>query len=291
VTILLVMAVSFALGVHAVGIAPRRLTRTMIRCGSPSLRRTHRLLFIADAHLHLGSEGDFARMIVAADWARSMRVDVVLLGGDMIEFDLEAKSIAARLSAIFHGLPVLSVLGNHERLAGMRTLGRGFRRYPNHEARILDALREAGIRSIDDSVATVGELRVVGLAWRGGVGPTGRGRQLIREGSGATVVLTHSPDQIAAIQPNSVTLALCGHTHGGQVRLPLLGTPVTFLRNRLARSYGVMSLNGIRTFVTSGVGQTIPLRIRTSPEVVMVELVPGISGIEFSSQPCRRLRN
>jgi predicted MPP superfamily phosphohydrolase len=82
----------------------------------------------------------------------------------------------------------------------------------------------------------------------------------------------HSPEGLRAIGGRAFDLALCGHTHGGQVALPW-GTPVLMPGDALNRQYvsGVFSLDGApsRTLlVTNGVGcSTAPLRLFAVPEV------------------------
>jgi uncharacterized protein len=275
-----VVGLPILVAVYALLYAPGRLTRTVVHCRIPTLSREYCLLFVADAHLRVAAERGFRRLARAANWARSAGAEAVLLGGDIVEFDYEAHLIALRIREIFSGLPVMSVLGNHELIAGMRTPARAMRRHRNDPARILSAFRDVGIQSIDDASAEIDGLRLVGLTWRSRLGPTHLGLRCVREGHGPTVVLTHSPDQISGLEARHVDLALCGHTHGGQVRLPKIGTPIRFVRSRAAVAYGVMSFGGVPTFVTSGIGQTIPARLGTFPEAALIQLIPGESSVE-----------
>jgi predicted MPP superfamily phosphohydrolase len=68
---------------------------------------------------------------------------------------------------------------------------------------------------------------------------------------------------------------LAGHTHGGQVRLPLLGSPVVPSRFGQRYARGHVSEGGRHLFVSTGTGTSIlPVRFRVPPEVTIVELVP-----------------
>jgi predicted MPP superfamily phosphohydrolase len=74
--------------------------------------------------------------------------------------------------------------------------------------------------------------------------------------------------------PDRVALTLCGHMHGGQINLPLVGSP--FLRGSpkfRKYIYGVYQ-EGLRTLVLSGgLGTSfVPLRLGRPPEVVMIHL-------------------
>ena len=232
-------------------------------------------MLLSDLHLHARSAGSFRRLARAADWARDFGVAGVLLGGDIVELDDEADLVARRLRGLFGQLPVVAVLGNHETYEADWPLTFGIRAHVNDVGRIRDAFDRASIELIDDRATTVAGVRVAGLAWRRGIGPTDAGRRLVGEGDPWPLVLTHSPDQLVGLDPARVGLALCGHTHGGQVRLPLIGTPITHTRTRLARASGLIRVGGVETFITRGFGQTIPLRFAAPPEAVLLELLPA----------------
>jgi len=87
------------------------------------------------------------------------------------------------------------------------------------------------------------------------------------------ILLAHEPYIFDSV-PDRVALTLCGHMHGGQINLPLIGSP--FLRGgpRFRKYvYGVYQ-EGRRTLVLSGgLGTSfVPLRIGRPPEVVMLKL-------------------
>lgn len=84
------------------------------------------------------------------------------------------------------------------------------------------------------------------------------------------VMLMHEPDSWPQV-PASVALTLAGHTHGGQVRLPLIGTPMTHSDFGLVR--GLFSDGGRRLIVSSGLGTSgLPIRHGVPPEIVVVTL-------------------
>jgi len=87
------------------------------------------------------------------------------------------------------------------------------------------------------------------------------------------LVLAHSPDHVRGLPPARVLLALCGHTHGGQVRLPLIGAPWIPVQAPLPRYAGAMSLDGVPTYVSRGIGATIPVRLGAVPEATLIEIV------------------
>ena len=86
------------------------------------------------------------------------------------------------------------------------------------------------------------------------------------------IALTHNPDIFPTL-PQRVPLLLAGHTHGGQVRFPLIGTVVESSRygDRYVRGHVVE--NNHHLFVTTGIGTSImPVRFGVTPEIVMLTL-------------------
>ena len=68
-------------------------------------------------------------------------------------------------------------------------------------------------------------------------------------------------------------LMLCGHTHGGQIQLPLLGPLVNMSDAPLRWTYGHVVEGDCHLYVTSGLGTSVlPLRLGIPPEVVIVEV-------------------
>ncbi len=90
---------------------------------------------------------------------------------------------------------------------------------------------------------------------------------------GLTVLLTHSPDALLRLQ-HPPPLSFCGHTHGGQIRIPGYGAPVRHsqLVDR-RQTAGVFQRNGAQVIVSQGFGTAIvPLRLLCPPEIGLVHL-------------------
>ena len=86
------------------------------------------------------------------------------------------------------------------------------------------------------------------------------------------IVLAHSPDQIAWAQSADVDLMLAGHTHGGQIRLPLLG-PI-FVPSRWGVHYasGLFHAAPTTMHVSRGVSAEFPVRVGCPPELAHLVL-------------------
>ena len=92
------------------------------------------------------------------------------------------------------------------------------------------------------------------------------------------LLLSHSPDSALALSPASrIDLVVAGHTHGGQVALPLLGPPITFSGvPRVVSAGGLHTLDGHHVYVSRGIGregnQAPRVRFLCPPEVSIINL-------------------
>jgi uncharacterized protein len=190
---------------------------------------------------------------------------VVVLGDFMVRDNWSNKPIDPEVIAgILKDLRpegyVYAVLGNHDWW------------YDGDKVR--QALEANGIKVLENEIAPVidpdSRLWVAGLAdsW---TRPQDIAGTLARIPAGHTVIaLTHNPDVFVNI-PDSVALTLAGHTHGGQVNLPLLGrlvVPSTYGQRFAA---GHIVEEGKHLFVTTGIGTSVfPIRFRVPPEIVLL---------------------
>jgi predicted MPP superfamily phosphohydrolase len=89
------------------------------------------------------------------------------------------------------------------------------------------------------------------------------------------IALMHSPDSFAILRSDTA-LAVAGHTHGGQINIPLIGRRVTATEAGRKYAYGLVDVAGVPAFVTAGIGTSImPARFRSPPEIVLIELRAG----------------
>jgi len=88
-----------------------------------------------------------------------------------------------------------------------------------------------------------------------------------------SILLAHTPDMIKWAAPAGVDLQLSGHTHGGQVRLPIIGAPI--VRSALGRKYaaGLFHFGATTLYVNRGIGTVmLPLRVFCRPEITVFTL-------------------
>jgi hypothetical protein len=88
------------------------------------------------------------------------------------------------------------------------------------------------------------------------------------------ILLAHNPDTADFIFETHIDLILSGHTHGGQVNLPWIGTPILPVRNKRYTS-GLVKTDNSQVFISKGIGWAVlPLRFNCPPEIAVLELVP-----------------
>jgi predicted MPP superfamily phosphohydrolase len=89
----------------------------------------------------------------------------------------------------------------------------------------------------------------------------------------AKILLCHNPLGIRAAADHGVDFVLSGHTHGGQVKLPLVGT--VFGRSKLGKRFveGWNRLNGTQIYISRGIGKVlVPVRLGCPPEIACLRL-------------------
>jgi uncharacterized protein len=88
--------------------------------------------------------------------------------------------------------------------------------------------------------------------------------------SGWKLLLSHVPDFVDEAAKHGIDLQLSGHTHGGHLRLPVIG-PFTLPRYGVRYPYGLLQVGGTRLYVTGGLAG-IPLRFYCPPEATIITL-------------------
>jgi predicted MPP superfamily phosphohydrolase len=227
------------------------------------------LRVIAISDVHAGSPYvDVLKLRALVALTNAQQPDLVALLGDYVIQGVAGgtfiapETTASELGALRARLGVYAVLGNHDHwLDGPR---------------VKRAFMAAGIAVIDDEVRPVrtsqGELWLVGIhdIWTGWPDV----RSLLRgvPTGPPTLALTHNPDIFPSLPPG-IDLLLAGHTHGGQVRLPLLGSLIVPSSYGQRYALGHVVESGRHLFVTPGVGTSIvPIRFRVPPEISLLIL-------------------
>ena len=193
--------------------------------------------------------------------------DLILLAGDFVVGNeplsrpIAPEIIAKGLSGLRARLGIYAVLGNHDEW--------------EDAARIRGALEAEGIHVLDNEVTEIHDRGA--SIWIAGLADLMTREQKIAATIGKAgdlvIALTHEPDSFPDM-PSRVALTLAGHTHGGQVALPLLGALVVPSRYGQRYAAGHIVEGGKHLFVTTGIGTSIlPVRFGVTPEIAVLTLV------------------
>jgi predicted MPP superfamily phosphohydrolase len=88
-----------------------------------------------------------------------------------------------------------------------------------------------------------------------------------------SVLLAHEPMALDMPETRGVSLILSGHTHGGQVSLPFVGSPAAYVWKHLKYLRGMYESEGTQLYVSRGTGMIgVPVRIGARPEVAVLRL-------------------
>ena len=219
---------------------------------------------ISDIHLTGQMEPLFYRQ--AFDWLQQLMPDVIVLSGDIVDYDRCVEDIKIIFDGLHAPLGKYFVLGNHDRRL----------RDPLQVSESLIDLgwHDAGKRHTCFLHQGL-NVRVVGneLPWFQRVESDVHST----ESFGWTLGIAHSPDQFAWGVSIGCGLLLCGHTHGGQIRIPGIGPIVAPSWYGTRYASGVFERNGTIMHVSRGMSGIHPYRWGCPPEVSILQLADHAS--------------
>lgn len=220
------------------------------------------ILLLSDIHFHGTPSRAFYERVLSEIETRWPTPDLVCLAGDYVDTDQHHTWIGPLLGRLTATSGKFAVLGNHD--------------LNHHPDTIRAELAAAGYT-------------VVGNGW---VEATVRGERCVVVGHEGPwfappadlskappdlfrLCISHTPDQFYWGQTHRVGLMLCGHVHGGQIRVPLIGS--IFVPSVYGRRFdmGVFEKNGTVMVVGRGLSGKAPLRFRCHPQVLWLTLKPA----------------
>ncbi len=216
--------------------------------------------------LHLGPWISLPYLNRALALANSLSPDLIVLTGDYVRKDPRYITPVYHALAQLHApVGVYGVLGNHDQWED-ETLVRT--RQEMAQAGIVE-LTNTGV-ALDRNGQRLGLAGVADL-WTGQPDPE---QALASVPPGVPVILlSHNPDVVEQVRDPRVALMLSGHTHGGQVNLPLLGTPVVPSRHGSKYAAGLVRVGPTQLYINRGIGMAVlPFRLRCRPEITLLTL-------------------
>lgn len=241
----------------------------------------NKLKIVAISDIHGGSHFiDEAKIRTVVERANEQNADIIVLLGDYIAetrgigspLKMPMATVAENLKGLKAKYGVFAVLGNHDVL--------------NDEKGIGGELRRIGYTVLENEIAVIEKdgqkMRVLGLkdhmkieTWGGFIKEI-NDAIVNAEQIGDIIILEHSPDfldlvTLAAPNKSELKLQLSGHTHGGQVWFPVIGSP--FIPSSYGQKYAFGHIRelDVDMFVTTGVGTSLlPFRFAVPPEIMVL---------------------
>ncbi len=225
-----------------------------------------KIALVSDLHIdtsHLGSVEKQALALLA-----SAKPDLIVIAGDLVSSSRGVPGALEFVKRASRVAPVVVVWGNWDHQSNVDL----------HLFKcMLESLGNVKVLVNQHRVYTINNSRILVI----GVDDPYTGfANLTRALEGApkglyTILAAHSP-QIIGEAAGKVDLVLAGHTHAGQIVIPLLGPLYVPLPRRYRKYwYGLYEVNGTYLYVTSGLGSVPPIRLGTNPEVAIIEVKPS----------------
>jgi len=228
--------------------------------------------------IHLGFWVRPERLQRAVQVVNSLRPDIVVLTGDFVYRSARYAALCAgELSRLEARCGVYAVLGNHDLWEGAD--------------KVTESLRRVGIQVLRDRRVAIemngARLWLLGVddpgygftktwardelesVWEGGLPWLRRALRALPPGE-VKILLLHNPD-FASVLPPGVDLILSGHSHGGQIRIPLLGPLILGVRRENAS--GLRREGRAWLYINRGLGVIFPpVRFLCRPEITLLRL-------------------
>lgn len=268
-----------------------RLKVRALELDCPALpERPLEILHVSDLHISRRTLWRLEALYRAAgrEW------DLVLASGDFAEEPQGIEPVARALGALRSRCGIWAVLGNHDYLhykadtparwlqvlLGSLRHGRCDRLSLEFEVGpLVESLERHGVRVLRNAVEE-GKLDGGGTFQIFGIDDPVTGHDNPRRLYGSQdrcalrLALTHAPTRLGLLRPLEPHLVLCGHTHGGQVRLPWLGAVSTGSQASRRAAGGLVTQDSLRVHISHGAGAGVvfPWRFGAQAEITVLRL-------------------
>ncbi len=265
--------------------------RTLSFTQLPSAFSGFRLAHISD--LHNAEFGKNNENLI--EMVKQQRPDMIVITGDLIDSrHTDVKVAVDFLKSLVNEAPIYYVTGNHES------------RIPQAYNILEEEMLNMGVQVLRDDTATVrrgeAQIQIIGLddVTFYEVGKTSFEERISQKlqqlkSDDFSILLAHRPEYFKSYVRENIDLILSGHTHGGQVRLTLIGA-IAAPNQGLFPQYdkGLYQVGEKAMVISGGLGNSvISVRFLNPPELLMVELqnkeksLSGLfsSAVSFSTLP------
>ena len=269
IALCLSVQVAIPVGIYATYIEPFWLRTESVRLTVDGIGEGIRVGVLSD--LQTTAVGPYENE--AVDRLIALTPDIVLVPGDLYQFDPDlfgerAPQFSELVQRLVDAVSIVYLVsGNTDTVSGLRRITEGT------GAKVLD-------NQIDTLVLKGSVVSIGGITLFGDETVAQRVAERLSDDDVADVriLLAHMPDEVELLEGRPVDLLVSGHTHGGQVSLPLLGPPLTSSEvPRRVAAGGLHELDGIPVYVSTGVGRergnAPQIRFGVRPSIGIIDLV------------------
>ncbi len=223
-----------------------------------------KIVFFSDTHFGMYSESNLDKIV---DKINSFNADLVIFGGDLMDsyrqFPPNTSYIQKKLKQINANVGKYSVYGNHDYGGGA-------------EKAFKSIMQNSDFNILENKIEVLDKLniRLIGLDDYLLGNPDKNILEQIDKNF-YNILISHAPDIIDTLNIDNVNLILSGHTHGGQVSVPIL-------TKKFLPPGGQKYIKGLfefdndsesKLYVTSGIGLTkVKLRFLNIPEILVFNI-------------------
>ena len=242
-------------------IEPFSIEKTYLKIGLKNVSESaQKLKIVQISDIHFKKFNTMPRKI--EEELTRVKPDYLLITGDIVHWDIEKlddlKEFLIKLSEI-ENVQMFGVFGNHEHLSKKfdtikKILLDSKIKFLNNETIILP--EGINLVGLDDPHLELNDLSVLGKI----------------DATLPTIILAHSPEVFRDIKIEN-TLVLSGHTHGGQINVPILTNLLLPLKRDRQYKSGLFSENNKYLYVNRGLASTLlPMRLNCFPEITIFNL-------------------
>jgi predicted MPP superfamily phosphohydrolase len=236
-------------------------TKTYVLPNLPSCWDGLTLVHLSDCHFHSGVTRAYFEAV--CDQAAALNPDLMIFSGDLLDDQQRLEWLPQTLGRLRGKLGQFFVLGNHDW-------------YLDHASTRQEFVR-LGWTSLSQNPVTIAHgahpdstpLVLCGdeTPWMGTHADLS-----ITPADAFRILISHTPDNIGWARKNDIRLMLAGHTHGGQIQLPILGPIYSPSRYGCRFASGVFWLEPTLMYVSRGISGKEPIRYNCRPEVTRLVL-------------------
>jgi len=220
------------------------------------------IVHLSDFHFYGGVTRRYFEMV--CEHAAALQPDLFVFSGDLLDDQALLEWLPSTLGRLSAPLGQYFVLGNHDWYLDPAATRREFRRlgWTDLASQFVSI---SPPNSLDDSPILLCGDETPWMGHHPDLSPA--------PASGLRILVSHTPDNLPWARANGIHLMLAGHTHGGQIRLPILGPVYSPSRFGCRFSAGVFWLDPTLMYVSRGVSGKEPIRYNCRPELTKLVLM------------------